>query len=92
MYGESAAQTLSYTISAVDIGFIAKSSLYSPKLKRFKKGENWAEVDAKLYTPIEQGIVILSNAKENQDAKAFYEFILSEKAKKIFIDYGYKIQ
>ena len=92
VYGESAAQTLSYTISAVDIGFIAKSSLYSPKLKRFKKGENWAEVDAKLYTPIEQGIVILSNAKENQDAKAFYEFILSEKAKKIFIDYGYKVQ
>ena len=92
VYGESAAQTLSYTISVVDVGFIAKSSLYSPKLKRFKEGENWSEVDAKLYTPIEQGIVILSHAKENQDAKAFYEFILSEKAKKIFIDYGYKIQ
>jgi molybdate transport system substrate-binding protein len=92
VYGESAAQTLSYTISAVNIGFIAKSSLYSPKLKQFKEGENWAEVDAKLYTPIEQGIVILTNAKENKDAKAFYDFILSQKAKKIFLEYGYKIQ
>ncbi len=92
VYGESAAQTLSYTISAVDIGFIAKSSLYSPKLKQFKEGENWSEVDAKLYTPIKQGIVLLSHAKGNQDAQAFYEFILSEKAQEIFVSYGYKIK
>lgn len=92
VYGESAAQTLSYTMSAVDIGFVAKSSLYSPKLKRFKEGENWAEVDVKLYTPIKQGVVLLSHARENQDAKVFYEFILSKKAQKIFLEYGYKIQ
>ena len=90
VYGESAAQTLSYTMKVVDIGFIAKSSLYSPKLKRFKKGKNWAEVDSSLYTPIEQGVVILQRGSEKKSVENFYDFILSEKAKKIFQDFGYK--
>ncbi len=86
VYGESISQTVTYAIKAADLGFIAKSSLYSPKMKRF---QNFIDVDAKLYTPISQGIVILKNAKDNKEAKAFYDFILSTKAKKIFEDYGY---
>ena len=46
-------------------------------------------IDSKLYTPIDQGIVILKNAKENKEVKAFYDFILSKEAKKIFENYGY---
>lgn len=91
VYGESAAQTLSYTISAVDIGFVSKSSLYSPKLKRFKRGVHWEEVDSAMYDPIEQGIVILHRGKAKKSVKVFYDFILSERAKKIFMDYGYII-
>lgn len=94
IYGQSISQTISYTVSAADLGFIAKSSLYSPKMKNFKKGENWIDVDTKLYTPINQGIVILKNSKEakqSEETKAFYDFILSNKAKKIFEDFGYTV-
>jgi molybdate transport system substrate-binding protein len=86
---ESISQTVAYTVTATDVGFIAKSSLYSPKMKRFKEDVNFKDVDAKLYTPIKQGIIILKKAKENKDATAFYDFILSKKAKEIFKRYGY---
>ena len=79
---------MSYAVKATDIGIIAKSSLYSDKMKRFKKDENWIEIDPKLYTPIKQAVVILKDSKE---AKAFYNFLLSEDAKKIFKDYGYQL-
>lgn len=91
VYAESISQTVSYTMIASDIGFIAKSSLYSPKMARFKKEINWMEVDSKLYTPISQGIVILKKAKWDKDINFFYNFIISEKAKKIFKDFGYLI-
>jgi molybdate transport system substrate-binding protein len=91
VYAESISQTVSYALTAADIGFIAKSSLYSPKMAMYKEGINWSDVDPKLYTPINQGIVILNNAKENNEVKAFYDFILSEKAKKIFNDFGYLV-
>lgn len=91
IFAESISQTVSYAVTAADIGFIAKSSLYSPKMMKYKKGINWVAVDTKLYTPINQGIVILKNAKENSEIKAFYDFILGKKAKKIFNDFGYMV-
>ncbi len=92
VYGESISQTVSYTVTATDIGMIASSSLYSPQMGHFKKNINWVEVDSSLYTPINQGIVILKNAKDNVEVKAFYDFILSDSAKKIFIDFGYLVK
>jgi len=89
VFAESASQTVSYTVTATDMGFIAKSSLYSSKMKEYKEGIHWAEVDPKLYTPIKQGIVILKKGAENPEVKAFYDFILSQDARKILIDFGY---
>jgi molybdate transport system substrate-binding protein len=91
VYGESISQALAYSVTAADLGFIAKSSLYSSKMKRYKQYKNWVAVAPKLYTPIKQGIIILKNATNNKDAKAFYDFILSSKAKKIFQHYGYTV-
>jgi molybdate transport system substrate-binding protein len=91
VYAESISQTVSYAVTAADIGFIAKSSLYSPKMVQYKEGINWADVDPKLYTPINQGIVILKNGEANSEATAFYNFMLSQKAKKILIDFGYLV-
>ena len=91
VYGESISQTISYTLNAADIGVVAKSSLYSPKMSMFKKDINWMDVDIKLYTPIEQGIVILKNAKTNTEVLNFYNFILSQKAKQIFRNFGYLV-
>ncbi|GGD47669.1 molybdate ABC transporter substrate-binding protein [Malaciobacter pacificus] len=91
VYGESISQTVSYAITAADLGFIAKSSLYSPKMKMFEKDINWIDVDSRLYTPINQGIVILKKAESKSGAKAFYDFILSAEAKNIFKNFGYLV-
>jgi len=92
VYGESISQTVAYTNTAADIGLIAKSALYSSKMSSYKKGVNWAEVDSKYYTPIEQGFVLLKDAKNSSEAKAFYNFLQSERAKNIFKDFGYIIR
>ncbi len=91
VYAESISQTVSYAVTAADIGFIAKSSLYSPKMAKYKKGKNWTDVDPKLYTPINQGIVVLKNGEANSEVSAFYAFMLSAKAKKILNDFGYLV-
>ena len=76
-------------MKATDIGLIAKSTLFSPRMKQFKEGKNWAEVDAKLYTPISQGVVILKKGEGNAEVSAFYAFLFSKKAKEIFEAFGY---
>ncbi len=89
VYAQSVSQAVVYSIIAADIGFVAKSSLYSKKMQKYKKGINWIEVNQKLYIPIKQGIVLLKNP--TKEAKKFYNFILSKTAKKIFKDFGYMV-
>ncbi len=48
-----------------DIGIIAKSALYSPKMSAYKEGINWESVDRKFIRPIEQGIVILPTVAQD---------------------------
>lgn len=91
VYAESIAQTVTYATTVTDLGFVAKSSLYSPQMAIFKEGEHWIEVDPKLYTPIDQGIVLLQHGEKSCGAAAFYSFILSQKAKAIFEKYGYLV-
>ncbi|MFA6193068.1 MAG: molybdate ABC transporter substrate-binding protein [Sulfurimonas sp.] len=91
VYAESISQAVTYATTAADIGFVAKSSLFGSNMKEYKEGVNWASVDAKLYTPIKQGIVILKNGAENKEYKAFYDFILGPKGKEILEKYGYKV-
>jgi molybdate transport system substrate-binding protein len=79
-------------MTAADIGFIAKSSLFSPQMAQFKQDVNWIEVDEKLYAPIDQGMVVLKNGEYNDEAKAFYHFMLSDKAREILINYGYRVK
>lgn len=91
VYGESISQTVIYSIRATDIGIIAKSALFSPKLSHLKKGKNWIDVDSKLYTPIDQGVILLKHGKNNLEASAFYTFLLGQKAKSIFEKFGYRV-
>ncbi len=89
IFGDSIAQTVTYTMTAADLGFIAKSALYCLEMKQFKKDKNWIEVDTNLYTPISQGIIITKHGSNNSAAKKIYDFILSKEAKNIFKKYGY---
>jgi len=91
VYGESISQTVTYATKAADIGLIAKSSLFAPQMRHFKKGVNWSDVNSSLYTPISQGMVILKQGKNDMDVKVFYDFMLSNKAQDILKSYGYKI-
>ena len=91
VFGESISQTVSYATTAADIGIIAKSSLYSPHMSHYKEAIHWSEVDETLYTPINQGMVILNKGKNNAEVKAFYDFMLGAKAKVVLEDYGYKV-
>lgn len=91
VYGESISQTVTYAVTAADIGIIAKSSLYSPKMSRYRENINWSPVDPALYMPIKQGVVLLKNGA-NKEYRAFYDFILGPEAKKIFKKYGYIVR
>ena len=91
VYAESITQTVAYTMHAAEIGIVAKSSLYSPKMKKFKEDKHWKGVNPALYQPIKQGIVLLKKSKENEAYQSFYDFVLSEKAKAVFRKYGYTI-
>jgi molybdate transport system substrate-binding protein len=92
VYAESISQTVSYAITAADIGFIAKSSLYSDTMRKYVENTHWVAVDPTLYKPIDQGIVILKHGSDNPKVQALYDFMLSDKAKEIFKNYGYIVQ
>jgi len=92
VFGESVSQTVAYTARSTDIGFIAKSALFSKQMQGFTQGKNWIDLDTSLYTPIEQGVVLLKHAQANKDAKAFYDFLFTQDAKEIFRKYGYIVK
>jgi molybdate transport system substrate-binding protein len=92
VFGESISQAVQFATTAADVGFVHKSAFYSESMKKYKEGKDWVNVDTKLYTPIAQGIVLLKQAENNAEAKAFYDFVLGAKAKQIFKDYGYLVQ
>lgn len=89
VYAENISQTVQFAMTAADIGFIAKASLYSPKMKRFKENINFIDLDSNLYDPIEQGVALLNEKKETIE---FYNFLFSKNAKEILKEYGYQIE
>ena len=88
VYAETIAAVFSYVKSYADVGVVSKSALYSKNVKKLGKFY-YKEIDSKLYSPINQGVLLLSNKKE---AKEFYNFLFSKKAKEIFKEYGYNIK
>jgi len=87
--GESISQVNTYiTTGSVDVGFTTQSLV---KDLEGKQKIYWKAIDPKLYSPIQQGMVILKHADGNANAIKFYEYILSADAKKIFKEYGYYV-
>jgi len=92
VFGESISQTVAYATTAADIGIIAKSSLFNPQMSHYQENKHWSEVNETLYTPIDQGMVMLKKGENDPEVKAFYDFMLSKKAKEILKKYGYKVE
>ncbi len=92
VYGESITQTSQFIATgAADIGFTAKAVVLSNEMKG--KGI-WVELDAKQYAPISQAAVLLSHGVKNnaQSSKAFYDYLYSNRAKKILKQFGYLVK
>lgn len=92
VYGESVAQTNQYILSeACEVGLTAKSVVLSPEMR--DKGR-WLPVDPAAYTPIAQGVVITAHGLQAhpEASRAFYDFLFSEEAKRIFRNYGYEVR
>lgn len=88
VYAQSISGVMPHVVSgAAGVGFIPKSALIGTE---YKENKNYIEVDRALYTPLDQGMILLKGYEDNELAKDFYEFILSDAAKKIFAEYGYE--
>lgn len=91
VYGESIAQTSQYIASgSVDVGFSALSVVMAKEMKG--KGK-WVAIDSTLYPPIEQAAILLQHSDDSpkkKNARLFYDFLFSSKAKAIFTKYGYR--
>lgn len=86
VFGESISQVNQFVNSqAADIGFTAMAVVIAPEIKG--KGK-WIAVDENLYAPIEQSIVLI---KKDKGAKQFYDFMFSNEAKQIMVNFGYSI-
>ncbi len=91
VFGESIAQTVTYAVRAADIGIVAQSALYAPQMARYRHGRNWQEVSARLYHPIDQGMVMLRRAAKRPAARLFYDFLLAPESRAILKRFGYRV-
>jgi len=90
--GESITQTSQFIATQnADLGFTAKSIVISNEMKG--KGK-WVELNTSDYPPIEQSAALLKYAKQNieAEAKKFYDFLYSAKAKAIYKKFGYIVK
>ncbi|UII31479.1 molybdate ABC transporter substrate-binding protein [Fulvivirga ulvae] len=89
VFGESIAQTNQFiTTESAEAGFTSMSVVLSPQMAG--KGK-WIEINPSLYTPIEQGIVVIKNESGTEMAEEFYAFIFSQRARQILTAYGYLV-
>jgi len=89
VYGESIAQVNTYiTTGVVDVGFTTRALV---KDVEGKTTLYWKEVDPKSYTPIKQGMIIIKQTKNTENAQKFYDYMLSPAVKAILKEYGYGV-
>lgn len=91
VYGENISQVAQYILTGnADIGFNAKSVVLAGEVA--SKGK-WKEVDSALYAPIAQGVVLCKHGWENHPvpSRRFYEFLFSDKARAVFLRFGYRL-
>jgi molybdate transport system substrate-binding protein len=87
--GENIAQTLQFVATEnAKLGFVAKSQLTDPRFKF--KGSRW-DVPNDMHEPILQQAILLKKGIDNSYAKQFLRYMNSPAAKKIIINYGYRL-
>jgi molybdate transport system substrate-binding protein len=89
VYGENISQTAQFvTTGAADAGIIALSLALSPAMKK-QNGKSYL-IPENAHSPLEQGFVLLRNARMNSHATAFKDFMLTPTATEILKFYGFR--
>lgn len=84
VFGESISQTNQFILSgAAEIGFTCKSTVFS---RVFLDKARWQELDSSLYSPLAQGVVILT---KKEKSRLFYNFLFSADSRHILNKFGY---
>lgn len=89
-YSPDLATAIDNVIWQGDAGFLSKSALYMIPDDRKTEGEDWIEIDTKLYTPIIQSYVFSKKGLRNKNAQKFLHFLESKEGQIIFKNNGYK--
>jgi len=86
VYGENISQAAQFVQSGnAQVGILALSLALSPAMK---SGETW-EIPGDMHEPIEQAAVVLKRAKDKSAARSFVNFLKSDTARGILVDYGF---
>ena len=87
---QTVTQALQFTLTSTDAGFVNKSALCSKEVKAYdKEGEYWFAVDPSLYSPINQGFVVMKGGGSLPAVSAFARFLSSSEARAVFAAFGY---
>ena len=88
--GENIGQTFQFVATGnAEIGLVALSQVMDPRLHI--KGSRWL-VPEDLYDAIDQDAVLLTRGKSNPAARAFLNFLQSDRASNILQSYGYGLK
>jgi molybdate transport system substrate-binding protein len=88
VFGENIAQAAQFVQSGnAPIGILALSLVKAPAFA----GKPYYLIPADLHQPLEQGLVIMKRAKNNDLAKDFVTYLFTKKARTIFTRYGFTL-
>jgi molybdate transport system substrate-binding protein len=86
VYGENISQAAQFVQSGnAQAGIVAMSLAVSPAMQ---DGKRW-EIPPEMYPAIEQGAIVLKDAKNKEAARAFLEFVNSAAGRAILTKYGF---
>lgn len=87
VYGENISQAAQFVQSgSTQAGIVAMSLAVSPAMRG---GKRW-DIPAELHPALEQGAIVLKDAKNRDAAQAFLEFVKSASSRSIFAKYGFE--
>src|SRR5260370_19657847 len=88
VYGEDISQAAQFVLSGnAQAGIVAVSISRAPAMSKWKR----VEIPAEMHPALEQGAVILKDAKNKDAARAFLEFVKSAAGRPILEKYGFTV-
>lgn len=88
VYAKDVRQVLSY----VETGNVDAGIVYKTDALVSEKADIVAEADPGTHTPVVYPVGVIKNSKNYDTAKEFYEYLQSDKALKVFEEYGFSVK